>query len=220
MLHRPEEALQTYKQLLTYTKSAVTRNYSEKSINNILDYVGGGKGGTVEVDILERFYEATRNALREQKNERLSVKTNLKLAKLWLDKREYQRLQKVIQVFMIQVPTEPYYSFLHIYKHQHNRAVTRINQQKEHSCRRSTLSKSRCTTKQRTTRSLRRSTTPLLKLLRQFLTQEWSALSKSAEERCGCERVSLMPCFDIILRYLHRAMGTCFRGLFQLLPQL
>jgi COP9 signalosome complex subunit 2 len=69
VLHRPEEALKTYKQLLTYTKSAVTRNYSEKTINNILDYVGGGKGGTVEVEILERFYEATRNALREAKNE-------------------------------------------------------------------------------------------------------------------------------------------------------
>jgi COP9 signalosome complex subunit 2 len=112
VLHRPEEALKTYKQLLTYTKSAVTRNYSEKTINNILDYVGGGKGGTVEVEILERFYEATRFALREAKNEvsvvgcssrlgclpfyqRLSVKTNLKLAKLWLDKREYHRLQKV-----------------------------------------------------------------------------------------------------------------------------
>lgn len=69
VLHRPEEALETYKKLLTYTKSAVTRNYSEKTINGILDYVGGGKGGTVEVDILERFYEATRNALKEAKNE-------------------------------------------------------------------------------------------------------------------------------------------------------
>lgn len=68
-LHRPEEALETYKQLLTYTKSAVTRNYSEKTINGILDYVGGGKGGPVEVDVLERFYEATRQALREAKNE-------------------------------------------------------------------------------------------------------------------------------------------------------
>jgi len=96
VLHRPEDALATYKQLLAYTKSAVTRNYSEKTINSILDYVGGGKGGTIDVDVLERFYEATRNALREQKNERLSVKTNLKLAKLWLDKGEFQRLQKLL----------------------------------------------------------------------------------------------------------------------------
>ena len=112
-LHRPADALKTYTELLTYTKSAVTRNYSEKSINGILDYVGGGKGGPIEVDVLEKFYQATRRALEEAKNEvcprlvflyylfnkvlfqRLLVKTNLKLAKLWLDRKEYARLAKV-----------------------------------------------------------------------------------------------------------------------------
>lgn len=69
VLRRPQDALQTYTQLLTYTKSAVTRNYSEKTINGILDYVGGGKGGPVEVDILERFYQATKKALVEAKND-------------------------------------------------------------------------------------------------------------------------------------------------------
>lgn len=96
-LHRPVEALGTYTKLLTYTKSAVTRNYSEKSINGILDYVGGGKGGPVEVEVLERFYQATRAALEDAKNERLSTKTNLKLAKLWLDRQEYGRLTKLLQ---------------------------------------------------------------------------------------------------------------------------
>jgi len=47
----------------------VTRNYSEKTINGILDYVGGGKGGPVEVDILEQFYQVTKNALVEGKND-------------------------------------------------------------------------------------------------------------------------------------------------------
>ncbi|KAF8579849.1 PCI-domain-containing protein [Ramaria rubella] len=97
MLHRPSEALGTYTTLLTYTKSAVTRNYSEKSINGILDYVGGGKGGAVKVEVLEKFYEATRGALEEAKNERLSIKTNLKLAKLWLDRQEYGRLTKLLR---------------------------------------------------------------------------------------------------------------------------
>ena len=68
-LRRPQEALKTYTELLTYTKSAVTRNYSEKSINGILDYVGGGKGGPVDVDTLEKFYSATKRALVEAKNE-------------------------------------------------------------------------------------------------------------------------------------------------------
>ncbi|KAJ7116781.1 PCI domain-containing protein [Mycena crocata] len=96
-LRRPTDALKTYVQLLTYTKSAVTRNYSEKTINGILDYVGGGKGGVVEVDVLEKFYQATKDALEDAKNERLSVKTNLKLAKLWLDRKEYTRLSKLIR---------------------------------------------------------------------------------------------------------------------------
>ncbi|EMD32533.1 hypothetical protein CERSUDRAFT_87861 [Gelatoporia subvermispora B] len=96
-LHRPSEALQTYTQLLTYTKSAVTRNYSEKTINGILDYVGGGKGGQVDVEVLERFYEITKQALQDAKNERLSAKTNLKLAKLWLDRKEYNRLSRLIR---------------------------------------------------------------------------------------------------------------------------
>ncbi|PVF99848.1 PCI-domain-containing protein [Serendipita vermifera] len=95
VLNRPSEALETYKQLLTYTKSAVTRNYSEKSINSVLDYVGGAKSGA-DADVLERFYEATRNALKEAKNDRLSVKTNLKLAKLWLDRGEYDRLKRLL----------------------------------------------------------------------------------------------------------------------------
>ena len=37
------QCLTRYKQLLTYIKSAVTRNHSEKSINSILDYISTSK---------------------------------------------------------------------------------------------------------------------------------------------------------------------------------
>lgn len=37
------EMMVRYKQLLTYIKSAVTRNHSEKSINSILDYISTSK---------------------------------------------------------------------------------------------------------------------------------------------------------------------------------
>lgn len=37
------EMMTRYKQLLTYIKSAVTRNHSEKSINSILDYISTSK---------------------------------------------------------------------------------------------------------------------------------------------------------------------------------
>lgn len=68
-LRRPQDALETYTELLAYTKAAVTRNYSEKSINGILDYVGGGKGGSVDVNTLEQFYQVTKKALLAAKNE-------------------------------------------------------------------------------------------------------------------------------------------------------
>ncbi|WVQ96861.1 hypothetical protein IAU59_003968 [Kwoniella sp. CBS 9459] len=101
-LQRPEKALETYRELLGYTKSNVTRNYAEKSINNILDYVGGeGKHAAlapkVPLNTLEEFYEATRVACEEAKNERLSTKSNLKLAKLWLDRKEYDRLNPILR---------------------------------------------------------------------------------------------------------------------------
>ena len=35
----PVQAVEHYTELLTYVKSAVTRNYSEKSINNMLDFI-------------------------------------------------------------------------------------------------------------------------------------------------------------------------------------
>ncbi|CAG8453634.1 23062_t:CDS:10 [Dentiscutata erythropus] len=88
-----ESTLRYYKQLLSYTKSAVTRNYSEKSINNILDFISSSQ----DMSFMEEFYSTTLSALEEAKNERLWVKTNLKLAKLWLDRKEYNRLNKILR---------------------------------------------------------------------------------------------------------------------------
>jgi COP9 signalosome complex subunit 2 len=56
-----------YQQLLTYIKTAVTRNYSERSISNILDYIST----TNHMDVLKQFYEITLDALQEAKNDRL-----------------------------------------------------------------------------------------------------------------------------------------------------
>ncbi|CAO3689041.1 unnamed protein product [Rhizopus stolonifer] len=91
-LNKLDDTLKYYRQLLTYIKSAVSRNYSEKSINNILDYVSS----TDNTSFMEKFYETTLGAMSELKNERLWVKTNLKLAKLWLDRKEYGRLNKIL----------------------------------------------------------------------------------------------------------------------------
>jgi len=89
-----ENALKYYNELLTYTTRAVTRNYSEKSINNILDKISLSS----DTAFMERFYSITLTALEEQQNERLWLKTNLKLAKLWLDRQEYGRLNKILRL--------------------------------------------------------------------------------------------------------------------------
>ncbi|RKP23590.1 COP9 signalosome complex subunit 2-like protein [Syncephalis pseudoplumigaleata] len=88
-----DEALEDYRQLLTYTKSAVTRNYGEKGVNTILDAVSS----MIDLACMERFYKVTLDALLEAKNERLWMKTNLKLAKLLLDRDENTQLNQVLR---------------------------------------------------------------------------------------------------------------------------
>lgn len=58
--NRHAEMLNYYRRLLTYIKSAVTKNYSEKSINSILDYISTSK----QMDLLQIFYETTLDALK------------------------------------------------------------------------------------------------------------------------------------------------------------
>ncbi|CAH1796151.1 unnamed protein product [Owenia fusiformis] len=92
-LNNYTEMMNRYKQLLLYIKSAVTRNYSEKSINSILDYISTSK----QMTLLQNFYETTLEALREAKNDRLWFKTNTKLGKLYFDREEYMKLQKILK---------------------------------------------------------------------------------------------------------------------------
>lgn len=46
---------------------------------------------------VETFYQVTLDYLAETKNERLWVKTNLKLAKLYLDRKEFNRLSSILK---------------------------------------------------------------------------------------------------------------------------
>ncbi|ELT93811.1 hypothetical protein CAPTEDRAFT_151084 [Capitella teleta] len=87
------EMMARYKQLLLYIKSAVTRNYSEKSINSILDYISTSK----QMELLQNFYETTLEALREAKNDRLWFKTNTKLGKLHFDREDWNKLQRILK---------------------------------------------------------------------------------------------------------------------------
>lgn len=91
------EAIQHFEELLTYIRSAVTRNYSEKSLNNMLDYISSSSDPD-DMPYMERFYDMTLAAFQGTNNERLWLKTNIKLAKLWLDRKEYGRLVKNVRL--------------------------------------------------------------------------------------------------------------------------
>ncbi|KAK4785657.1 hypothetical protein SAY86_002346 [Trapa natans] len=94
-LGKYKEMMDSYRVMLTYIKSAVTRNYSEKCINNIMDFVSGS--ASQNFGLLQEFYQTTLKALEEAKNERLWFKTNLKLCKIWFDMGEYGRMNKILK---------------------------------------------------------------------------------------------------------------------------
>ncbi|KID98393.1 COP9 signalosome complex subunit 2, partial [Metarhizium majus ARSEF 297] len=96
-LGKYDEAANHFAELLTYVKSAVTRNYSEKSINNMLDYIEKGANGKEAAKSMEKFYSLTLQSFQSTNNERLWLKTNIKLAKLLLDRKEYSSVSKKLR---------------------------------------------------------------------------------------------------------------------------
>jgi len=96
-LGRYDDAVKHYKELLTYVKSAVTRNYSEKSINNMLDYIEKTADDQTAYKCMEDFYSLTLETFQSTNNERLALKTNVKLAKLYLDKKDYNLLTSKVR---------------------------------------------------------------------------------------------------------------------------
>lgn len=91
------QAADHFAELLTYVKSAVTRNYSEKSLNNMLDYIEKGADRPEAVESMEKFYSLTLESFQSTNNERLWLKTNIKLAKLLLDRKDYGALAKKLR---------------------------------------------------------------------------------------------------------------------------
>lgn len=92
-----DHAVVHYKELLTYVKSAVTRSYSEKSINNMLDYIEKTADDSTAYKCMEEFYSLTLDTFQATNNERLALKTNVKLAKLFLDQKDYTALSNKVR---------------------------------------------------------------------------------------------------------------------------
>jgi COP9 signalosome complex subunit 2 len=96
-LGKYDSAVEHYVELLTYVKSAVTRNYSEKSITNMLDFVEKESESEDAQKCLEHFYSLTLDCFQSTNNERLWLKTNIKLAKLLLDRKDYLAVTKKLR---------------------------------------------------------------------------------------------------------------------------
>ncbi|KAA6423642.1 hypothetical protein WJX79_007481 [Trebouxia sp. C0005] len=87
------DMLKAYSEMLSYTKSAVTRNQSEKKINSLLDHVSQSS----DMKLLQDFYSSTLSSLAEANNERLWFKTQLKLCGLWFKLKEFSRMHKILK---------------------------------------------------------------------------------------------------------------------------
>ncbi|KAF3032258.1 hypothetical protein E8E12_003679 [Didymella heteroderae] len=96
-LARYDQARRSRLELLTYVKSAVTRNYSEKSINNMLDFIEKAAEDAEAYRCMEKFYALTLDIFQSTNNERLWLKTNIKLARLWLDRKDYRQLSEKLR---------------------------------------------------------------------------------------------------------------------------
>lgn len=96
-LERYQKALEHYRELLTYVRSAVTRNYSEKSIDNMLNFLEKNSVTREAIECTEQFYSTTLQCFQSTSNERLWLKTNIKLAKLHLDRKDYLVVSKKLR---------------------------------------------------------------------------------------------------------------------------
>jgi len=81
-----------YREVLTYVKSAVTRNHSEKSINSMLDFIEKNAEDEGANSCIEKFYSLTLDSFHATNNDRLWLKTNIKLARLWFVQKHYRQL--------------------------------------------------------------------------------------------------------------------------------
>lgn len=96
-IKRYAQAVQHYRELLTYVKSSVTRNYSEKSINNMLDFIEKNADDEEASASIEQFYSLTLDSFQSANNERLWLKTNIKLARLFFVKRNFRQLETILR---------------------------------------------------------------------------------------------------------------------------
>ncbi|KAJ1919305.1 hypothetical protein H4219_002067 [Mycoemilia scoparia] len=100
--NQPTEALDSYKELLTYIESAVTRDYGEQSISKMLERFSDLK----DITRIEAFFNVTLDILEQVKNTRLQMKVGLRLGRLFLEQGEYSRLEHKLKELYAMCPDE------------------------------------------------------------------------------------------------------------------
>jgi COP9 signalosome complex subunit 2 len=88
-----EKMIDRYRAMLNYITS-VTRNECTEAINTILDTIASA----TNVQVLSEMYEITLIALKTANNERLWLSTNLKLAKLYLESKKINEVERLLTV--------------------------------------------------------------------------------------------------------------------------
>ena len=63
----------------------------------MLDFIEKGAEDDKAYHCMEKFYSQTLESFQSTNNERLWLKTNIKLARLWLERREYVQLVKLVR---------------------------------------------------------------------------------------------------------------------------
>ena len=63
----------------------------------MLDFMEKGADDDAAYVCMEKFYSLTLESFQSTNNERLWLKTNIKLARLWLDRKDYAQLVKKIR---------------------------------------------------------------------------------------------------------------------------
>ncbi|KAJ1663019.1 COP9 signalosome complex subunit 2 [Coemansia sp. RSA 1813] len=91
--HKFAEMLEYYDQMLEYVRTTIkTRNYAEKSINNMLDRISANTSS----DITYTVYKKTLHTLKEMHYDRLHLRTSLRLSRLLVDQGKYDDLESLL----------------------------------------------------------------------------------------------------------------------------
>mmetsp|Transcript_12339 Transcript_12339/g.40338 ORF Transcript_12339/g.40338 Transcript_12339/m.40338 type:complete len:450 (+) Transcript_12339:88-1437(+) len=92
-LNRHERAVERYKEMLSYA-TTVTRNECGDSVNAVLDAISAENSST---DLLAQISKVTTEALLAAKNDRLWFSSNVKVGKLYLQRKDFEKVKTIVE---------------------------------------------------------------------------------------------------------------------------